>query len=100
MFDFSFGGKALHDFIRAQTEPYPGAFFWYKGEKITVLSSRRAHVQSGEAPGTVLGTTRDGGIEVVCGDGQVIELLRLRREDGTKAWFAEDPRFRGNLMEE
>ena len=100
VFDFSFGGKALHDFIRAQTEPYPGAFFWYKGEKITVLSSRRAHVQSGEAPGTVLGTTRDGGIEVVCGDGQVIGLLRLRREDGTKAWFAEDPRFRGNLMEE
>ena len=99
MFDFTFGGKQLHDFIRAQTEPYPGAFFWYQGEKVTVLSSRLTHTQSSEQPGTVLGTTPDGGIEVVCGDGQVIELKRLRREDGTKAWFAEDPRFRGKLME-
>ncbi len=97
VFTFSMGAKQLHDFIRAQTEPYPGAFFWYHGEKITVLSSRRAGIRSEKAAGTVLGTTADGGIRVVCGDGETLDLLRYRREDGGKLWFAEDPRFTGTL---
>ena len=97
VFDFTMGAKQLHDFIRAQTEPYPGAFFWYKGEKITVLSSRPVKAQSDAPAGTVLGKTDNGGIRVVCGDGGVLELLRYRREDGTKLWFGEDPRFTGVL---
>ena len=97
VFDFTKSAKELHDFIRAQTEPYPGAFFWYHGEKITVLSSRRTDVRSDAPAGTVLGKTADGGIRVCCGDGQAIDLLRYRREDGTKIWFAEDSRFAGVL---
>ena len=64
-----------------------------------MLASRRTNLSGSAAPGTVLGTTPNGGIQVVCGDGNVIELLRLRREDGVKCWFAEDSRFAGNLME-
>ncbi len=93
VFDFTKSAKELHDFIRAQTEPYPGAFFWLRGEKITVLSTRPTDVSSEEAPGTVLGKTREGGVRVVCGDGRAIDLLRGRLEDGTKLWMAEDPRF-------
>ena len=98
VFDFSMGCKALHDFIRAQTEPYPGAFFWYRGEKITVLASHPTGKTSTAEPGTVLGTTENGGMEVVCGDGGVIELLRWRGESGIKHWFAESRQFQGNLM--
>ena len=97
IFDFTKGAKELHDFIRAQTEPYPGAFFWYNGEKITVLSSRLVNALSDAPAGTVLGKTENGGIQVVCGDGGVLELLRYRREDGIKLWFGEDPRFDGVL---
>jgi len=97
VFDFTMSAKALHDFIRAQTEPYPGAFFWYHGEKITVLSSRPVGIASDAPAGTILGKTSDGGIRVVCGDGQTLDLLRYRREDGIKLWFAEDPRFEGIL---
>ena len=97
VFDFTKGAKELHDFIRAQTEPYPGAFFWFHGEKITVLASRPTDVVSAEPVGTVLGTTNDGGIRVVCGDGKALDLLRYRREDGIKMWMAEDPRFTGVL---
>lgn len=97
IFDFSMPAKQLHDFIRAQTDPYPGAFFLWNGEKITVLSSRCAHASDPAPAGTVLGTTADGGIRVCCGDGGIIELLRYRREDGAKLWFAEDPRFCGVL---
>ena len=97
VFDFTKTAKQLHDFIRAQTDPYPGAFFWYKGEKITVLASRPTDVSSREPAGTVLGTTKEGGIRVVCGDGKALDLLRYRREDGVKMWMAEDPRFTGIL---
>ncbi len=97
VFDFTKPAKMLHDFIRAQTEPYPGAFFWFHGEKITVLASKPTGIASGEPVGTVLCTTKDGGIRVVCGDGMALDLLRYRREDGTKMWFAEDSRFTGIL---
>lgn len=97
VFDFTKPARRLYDFVRAQTEPYPGAFFWFHGEKITVLASRTTEVSSAEPVGTVLGTTKDGGIRVVCGDGQALDLLRYRREDGIKLWFAEDPRFSGIL---
>ena len=97
VFDFTKGAKELHDFIRAQTEPYPGAFFWHEGEEITVLASRPTGKHSDAAPGTVLAQTENGGVEVVCGDGGVIELLRWRHTDGTKHWFAGSERFRGNL---
>lgn len=97
VFDFSKSAKELHDFIRAQTEPYPGAFFWFHGEKITVLSSRPTDIRSDAPAGTVLGTTREGGIRVVCGDGKALDLLRYRREDGIRMWLGEDPRFTGIL---
>lgn len=97
VFDFTKSAKELHDFIRAQTEPYPGAFFWFHGEKITVLASRPTDIVSAEPVGTVLGITNDGGIRVVCGDGKALDLLRYRREDGIKMWMAEDPRFTGIL---
>lgn len=98
VFDFTGNARQLHDFIRAQTEPYPGAFFWYHGEKITVLSSRCSGLATDAPAGTVLGTTEDGGIRVSCGDGKTIDLLRYRREDGIKIWFAEDPRFFESLL--
>lgn len=97
VFDFTKSAKELHDFIRAQTEPYPGAFFWFHGEKITVLASRPTGIVSEEPAGTVIGTTADGGIRVVCGDGKALDLLRYRRDDGIKLWMAEDPRFTGIL---
>jgi methionyl-tRNA formyltransferase len=55
-------------------DPWPGAFFEYRGETIRVLG---AAVQLGgpiEAPGTVL----DAELSIACGDG-VLRLLRLQR---------------------
>lgn len=96
-FDFTMEAGKLHNFIRAQTHPYPGAFFFHEGQKITVLGSRPT-AQVLDAPaGTVLGRTENGGITVVCGDGKVLELTRFRLDDGFIGWFAEDPRFAGCL---
>lgn len=100
IFTFEMPCRKLHDFIRAQTHPYPGAFFMHQGEKITVLSSRPTAQVSDAKPGTVLGKTENGGILVVCGDGAVLELMRWRREDGGICWFAEEPRFSGIVLGE
>ncbi len=93
VFTFELPARKLHDFIRAQTEPYPGAFFLCHGEKITVLQTRLTKMTSDNRAGTVCGISENGGIYVVCGDGGVLELLRYRTEDGAYLWFAEDPRF-------
>lgn len=98
VFTFSMPAKQLHDFIRAQTDPYPGAFFLMCNEKITVLSAKNTKNRTECPAGTVLGSTPDGGILVACGDGIVIELLRYRREDGIILWFAEDKRFKTNMQ--
>lgn len=98
IFDFTMPSRQLHDFIRAQTDPYPGAFFMMNGEKITVLSSRLPRVKTDAQAGTVLDRTGNGGILVGCGDGMAIELLRYRREDGVMLWFAEDARFAKGLL--
>lgn len=95
IFDFSMPCRKLHDFIRAQTHPYPGAFFLHEGEKITVLSSRPTAIATDAPAGTNLGKTENGGILVACGDGLAIELLRFRREDGGIFWFGEEKRFAG-----
>lgn len=98
IFEFSFECRRLHDFIRAQTEPYPGAFFMMDGEKIAVLHTRCTGETSEEAAGTVLGSTENGGIAVACGDGKVIELIRGRYENGERFWFAEEERFAGKKL--
>ena len=90
LFSFEMGAKELHDFIRAQTEPYPGAFFMRGSEKVTVLLSKPcAQSGNGTAPGTVLNKTADGGILVSCGKDTAIELLRYRLSDGIERWFSE-----------
>lgn len=96
-FDFSMPCRKLHDFIRAQTEPYPGAFFRMGQEQITVLSSRCSGIPTEKAAGTVLGKTAAGGVLVACGDGLAIELLRGRYENGIRFWFGEEDRFMGKL---
>ena len=96
-FDFSMPCRKLHDFIRAQTEPYPGAFFLMGQEKITVLSARCSGIAAEAPAGTVLGKTGGGGILVACADGLAIELLRGRFENGIRFWFGEEDRFAGKL---
>ncbi len=92
--DFNISAKELHDFIRAQTEPYPGAFFVHNGEKIYALLSRNTKVlYRNNEVGDIVGKTENGGILVVCGDGVAIELLRYKDEKGSYGWFAENERL-------
>lgn len=81
------------NFIRVQTDPYPGAFFLWNDEKITVLASRNCHKTHSFPVDEIVERTENGGILVACGSGTILELLRYRHEDGSLTRFAEEHRF-------
>ncbi len=43
--DWTWGAKRIKDFIRAQTKPYPGAFTYISGKKVTIW---KADIEDGE----------------------------------------------------
>jgi methionyl-tRNA formyltransferase len=61
----------LHDWVRAQTRPYPGAFTWLGGEKVTVWRARPVELAEPAPAGTVV-AIGDGGPVVACGEGGLL----------------------------
>ena len=61
----------LHDWVRAQTRPYPGAFTYLGDEKIVVWSARPVEHDADAPAGTVVATLADGPV-VACGEGALL----------------------------
>ena len=61
----------LHDWVRAQTRPYPGAFTYLGDEKIVVWSARLVEHDADAPAGTVVATLADGPV-VACGEGALL----------------------------
>lgn len=74
--------RSVHDFIRAQSRPYPGAFTYAGDTRLTVWRSRREDVTYHATPGQVLRVGRDG-VWVGCGDDRplVVEQVALGGAD-------------------
>lgn len=90
IFDFNKNAVVLHNFIRAQTSPYPGAFVTASGGKLYLLDSAVPdNVISEHNPGTVIGITGNGGLLVTAGDYTVIEIRRVRFENAPSQWASE-----------
>jgi methionyl-tRNA formyltransferase len=71
--DWSRPATALHDWIRALTVPYPGAFTTFEGRRIMVWQSQPPTGENGDGdrdgePGTVLGFVGDA-VRVATGRG-------------------------------
>lgn len=56
----------IHDFIRGQAKPYPGAFTFVDNRKLTVWKSQMLPTQVYATPGQVLRLCPEG-VEVACG---------------------------------
>lgn len=73
--DWPLPARRLIDFVRAQTRPYPGAFFEHGGRKITVWAARLA------VPSVALGAGQfaevEGQVMAGAGEGSALELLSL-----------------------
>lgn len=61
----------LHDWVRAQTRPYPGAFTFLGDERVVVWRARPVELEEAAPAGTVVG--RDGAAAIVaCGEGGLV----------------------------
>ena len=60
----------LHDWVRAQTRPYPGAFTYLGDERVTVWRARTIAADTAPA-GTIVEVRGDGAV-VACGEGALL----------------------------
>lgn len=79
LIDWSKGSRALYDWVRALTHPYPGAFSFAGGRRILVWEARERESARRGAPGEVLAVLPGEGVEVATGDGSLL-LGRIQPE--------------------
>lgn len=100
--DWTWPAEDIARLVRAQADPYPNAFTYYKGERIRVLKASVSRKIYGGTPGRVF--IREGdGVVIVAGaearrglPGLVIE--RIRRDDGTELPATEFFRGMGGYL--
>jgi methionyl-tRNA formyltransferase len=54
LLDWAQPAPRLHDFIRAQARPYPGAFTWSGGRRLRVWRARQSSITAWGEPGSVV----------------------------------------------
>jgi methionyl-tRNA formyltransferase len=84
--DWSRDPTAQYDWVRAQTNPYPGAYTFDDGTRLTVWESTPLDgVTPDVAPGTVVDTVDGVGLDVATGDG-VLRLVRVQPGRDPPRW--------------
>jgi methionyl-tRNA formyltransferase len=76
--DWTWDARRLHNFIRAQSDPYPGAWTTLDGEQIWIW---RAAPDVSTHPGTIGQVVRVSpeGVTVSCGEGTALLLIETQR---------------------
>lgn len=70
LIDWEKSAPRLHDFIRAQTHPYPGAFTYHKMDKVTIWHASVDHPTTTRGrPGQVLSRIGENELHVQTGSG-------------------------------
>jgi methionyl-tRNA formyltransferase len=69
--DWETRARYLHDWVRAQTRPYPGAFTFLGDTRIVVWRATPTTLGRQAPAGTVV-EDRDGGVVVACGEGGLV----------------------------
>jgi methionyl-tRNA formyltransferase len=86
MIDWALPAKAIYDWVRAQTMPYPGAHTFLYDQRVVVWSVALLDRPNNHVPGMngyVVRIHRERGVEVLTGDGSL--LLTEVEIDGRKA---------------
>ena len=73
LIDWAKPARDIHNFIRAQAPPYPGAFSFINSQKVVMLKSVCTSEKWMGTPGQVLRTQKDS-MSVICGDQGVLEI--------------------------
>jgi methionyl-tRNA formyltransferase len=81
LIDWERSARRVHDFVRAQTRPYPGAFTWIGDRKIRVWRTRIVPATHYGTPGQVISRRRDE-VVVACGEDTALAVVEAGAEDG------------------
>jgi methionyl-tRNA formyltransferase len=101
--DWSWPARDIVNLVRAQTDPYPNAYCFYRGEWLRVLRARVTDDVIGGTPGRIV-IRRGSGVVIVAGadarrgrnPGVVLE--RVRTDDGRELDAAEYFRRMGGYL--
>lgn len=77
--DWTQPAHRIHDFVRALSDPYPGAFTVLAGEKLTIWRADLFGPPFYGAPGQVTRLAADGSAVVTTGDGGALVLREVER---------------------
>jgi methionyl-tRNA formyltransferase len=85
--DWSANAEDIHNFIRAQSHPYPGAYSHYDGQKVIICKAKMFDKKYFGTAGQVV-KIENNEVYVVCGDNRAIILTQV--EIGSKRTLASD----------
>ena len=81
LIDWRSSAWQIYNLVRAVTRPFPGAFTFYEGRRVTVWEARPPrHEGSPGPPGRILGVGADDNLRVATGDG-ILDVVRLQVEN-------------------
>lgn len=90
--DWSAPTTAVHNLVRSLTPPFPGAFTYFEGRRLTVWRTQPvtdAPRYDGRIPGRVVGVSKaQGSVDVLTGDG-VLRVLEVQTEGGDRVAAAQ-----------
>jgi methionyl-tRNA formyltransferase len=75
--DWQLPVQTLHNWVRALTHPYPGAFTTYRGRRLHLWRSAVDPRPTEEPPGTVIGDANDPDAIVISAEGGRLRVLSL-----------------------
>jgi methionyl-tRNA formyltransferase len=76
--------RRIHDFVRAQTHPYPGAYTLTDNGKMTLLRTTVAAEMTNESPGARIRTKHNSEMaRFACGDNRILIVTNYRMEKST-----------------
>lgn len=101
--DWNWPAEDLERLVRAQSDPYPSAFTYHRGERIRIVSAAVSRARYGGTPGRVFIREGDGVVIVAGADARSgrrpgLVLRRLRTEDGTEHAAADYFRTMGGYL--
>jgi methionyl-tRNA formyltransferase len=79
LIDWNKPAKEIHNFVRAQTKPYPCAFTYLAGKKIKILSTKVFEGTYYGTPGQVLKRNEKTTL-IACGNNTSLEILEVEEQ--------------------
>jgi methionyl-tRNA formyltransferase len=101
--DWTWPAEDIERLVRAQSDPYPNAFTYYRGERVRVLKASVSEACYGGTPGRVFIREGDGvvivaGAEARRGRSRGLVVERVRTEDGADLPATEVFRTMGGYL--